>query len=94
MATQRQVGRGMSAGSTAAYAVAFTPDGRTLVSTDTSGSIRQWSVATHRQVRPPIIPPGGIEFMGAALSPGGEVLLTTRFFGPAQFWKLAAARRR
>ena len=54
--THRQIGRTMSAGQTDAYGVAFSPDGKTLVTTDTDGTIRQWNVATRRQIRAPINP--------------------------------------
>jgi WD40 repeat protein len=83
----------MSAGQTDAYAVAFSPDGKTLVTTDTDGTIRQWDVATRRQIRAPIAPEGAPEFLRAALSPNGKILATTQFGGPAQLWDLNTSKR-
>jgi WD40 repeat protein len=94
VATHQRIGATMSAGRTDAYGIAFTPSGKTLVATDTDGTIRQRSVATHHQIRAPIIPRGhphpafGVE----ALSPHGKALATTQFDGPVRLWKLAAAK--
>jgi WD40 repeat protein len=91
VATDRQIGTLMSAGFTSAFGVAFTPDGKTLVTTDTDGTIRQWSVATHHQIRRPIAPKGHPEFLLEALSPNGMILATTQFAGPARLWNLSPA---
>ena len=92
VATHHRIGTTMSAGMTDAYGVAFTPSGKTLVTTDTDGTIRQWSVTTHHQIRAPIIAKGhpAPEFLVAALSPDGTILATTQFNGPARLWILAA----
>jgi WD40 repeat protein len=46
-------------------------------------------VATHKQIRPAIIPAGRNEFLVEALSPNGKVLATTQFGGPARLWNLS-----
>jgi len=91
--THRRIGTTMSAGRYDAYGVAFTPNGKTLVTTDTDGTIRQWSLATHHQIRAPIVPRGHPSFGVEAISPDGKILATTQFDGPARLWKLAAAKR-
>jgi WD40 repeat protein len=73
--------------------VAFSPDGKTLVTTDTDGTIRQWNVATRRQIRAPIAPRSAPEFLREALSPNGKTLATTQFGGPAQLWDLRTGKR-
>ncbi len=83
----------MSAGQTDAYGVAFSPDGKTLVTTDTDGTIRQWNVATRRQIRAPIAPRSAPVFLREALSPNGKTLATTQFGGPAQLWDLRTGKR-
>jgi WD40 repeat protein len=94
VAAHRRIGSTMSAGITDAYGIAFTPSGKGLVTTDTDGTIRQWSLATHRQIRAPIIPAGHPHASGGveALSPHGKVLATTQFDGPTRLWNLAAAK--
>jgi WD40 repeat protein len=92
LATHRKIGWNMNTGLTDSYGVAFTPDGKILVTTDTDGTIRQWSVATHHQVRPVIAPKGHPEFLLEALSPSGTILATTQFAGPARLWNLVKPR--
>jgi WD40 repeat protein len=91
--THRQIGRTMSAGQSDAYGVAFSPGGKTLVTTDTDGTIRQWDVATRRQIRAAIAPASAPEFLREALSPNGKILATTQFGGPAQLWDLRTGMR-
>ena len=88
VATHQRIGTAMSAGATAAYGVAFSPSGRILVTTDTSGVIRLWDVATHQRIGKQIAPKGRHEFLLEALSPNGRMLATTQFDGPAQLWRV------
>jgi WD40 repeat protein len=74
-------------------ALAFSPDGKTLITTDTDGTIRQWNVATRRQIRAPIAPASIPEFLREALSPNGKILATTQFGGAAQLWDLKTGKR-
>jgi WD40 repeat protein len=87
-ATHHVIGTAMSAGQTAAYGVAFSPAGKILVTTDTSGIIRLWNVATHQRIGKQIEPKGRHELLLEALSPNGKILATTQFDGPAQLWHL------
>lgn len=91
VATHQIIGRTMPTGITDSYGVAFTPDGKTIVTTETDGIIRQWSVATHRQIRPAIAPKDRPEFGVEALSPDGKTLATTQFAGDARLWNLSRA---
>jgi hypothetical protein len=91
VATGLQIGTTMHAGSGAADGVAFTPDGKTLVTTDIDGTIRQWSVATRRPVGPPLATAGHHEFGMAAVSPAGTILVTIQDSGPACLWNLKFA---
>lgn len=93
VATHQRIGTAMSAGATAAYGVAFSPSGKILVTTDTSGVIRLWDVATHQRIGKQIAPKGRHEFILEALSPTGRILATTQFDGPAQLWRLKLQRR-
>jgi WD40 repeat protein len=88
VATHRRIGTTMSAGATDAYGVAFSPSGKSLVTTDTSGEIRVWNVATHRRIGTQIAPKSRPEFILEALSPNGRILATTQFDGPARLWSL------
>ncbi len=90
--TARRIGSGMLSGTTDAYGVAFTPNGKVLVTTDTDGTIKLWNVATQRQVGKTYIPPSHPEFLTAALSPDGKLLATIQFLGPAQLWPLSELR--
>ena len=93
VATHHVIGTPMSAGETAAYGVAFSPSGKILVTTDTSGVIRLWNVSTHQRIGKQIKPKGRHEFLLEALSPNGKILATTQFDGPAQLWHLKLRTR-
>ena len=91
VAKQEKVGAAMPDDGSSAWGVGFTPDGKILVTTDTDGTIAQWSVATHKQIRPVIAPVGDPEFLVEAVSPDGKLLATTQFDGPARLWVLSKA---
>jgi WD40 repeat protein len=91
VATEKQVGKTMHTGYSDSYGVAFTPDSKVLVTSCTDGTIRQWSVATSKQIRPAIAPSGRNVFGVEALSPDGKILATTKFDGNAQLWVLSKA---
>jgi WD40 repeat protein len=93
VATHQRIGTAMSAGQTAGYGVAFSPAGKVLVTTDTSGVIRLWNVATQQRIGTQIKPKGRHEFLLEALSPNGNILATTQFDGPAQLWHLNLTSR-
>jgi DNA-binding beta-propeller fold protein YncE len=93
IATHHQIDNYLSAGATDAYGMAFTPSGRTLVTTDTDGTIRLWNVRTHREIGVPLAPDNHPEFLLGVLSPNGKILATTQFLGPARLWALKSGGR-
>src|SRR6266436_291555 len=78
VATQNRVGKNMRAGRFSASGVGFTPDSKILVTTDADGTIRQWSVATSKQIRPVIAPKDHPSFSVEAVSPVAQLLATTQ----------------
>jgi WD40 repeat protein len=58
----------------AAVALAFSPDGRTLVVAGSSGSVKMWDVASGRRMGSPLTMPGqdvhDVAFLGGVLGPG------------------------
>jgi WD40 repeat protein len=56
------------------WAVAFSPDGRTLATTSLDGTAKLWEVASGREVRTLAGAGGGV--VGAAFSPDGRLLAT------------------
>ncbi len=86
--THHQIGHYLSADDTDAYGVAFTPSGRTLVTTDTDGTIRLWNLRTRREIGAPVAPKTHPEFILGVLSPDGKILATTQFLGPARLWPI------
>ncbi len=91
VATQKQVSKNMPVGKFSASGVGFTPDSKVLVTTDSDGTIAQWSVATSEQVEPVIAPKDHPVFDVEAVSPDGKLLATTQVDGPARLWRLGKA---
>ncbi len=89
VATQQKVGKDMPNHGFSAWGVGFTPDGKVLVTTNASGTISEWSVATHKLVRPQITAAGHHLFTGEAVSPVGGLLVTVEEDGPARLWVLS-----
>lgn len=88
VATQKQVSKNLPVGRFSGSGVGFSPDSRILVTTDSDGTIAQWSVATSKQVEPLIAPKDHPSFADEAVSPNGKLLATTQVDGPARLWKL------
>ncbi len=90
VATQEKVGKAVQARTTvrSACGVGFTPDSKILVTTDTDGTIKQWSVATQQPDPPVNRARRHPEFLVEAVSPDGKLLATTQFDGPARLWVL------
>jgi len=70
--------------------VAFTPDGKTLVTCGVDDSIRFWDTATWKEIPPSL---GQKEYVSSlALSPNGSRLATTCFDGAMKIWNVATRR--
>ncbi len=69
--------------------VAFSPDGKTLVTGDNDGTIRLWDAATGRQIRS--LPNSAEE--PAAFSPDGKTLATGDLSGPPALWNIATGQQ-
>jgi WD40 repeat protein len=67
--------------------VAFSPDGRSLVTSSFDGSARLWDVATGKEVRRFLGHQG--EAFGAAFSPDGRYVATSGADGTARLWEVA-----
>jgi WD40 repeat protein/tRNA A-37 threonylcarbamoyl transferase component Bud32 len=70
--------------------VAFSPDGRTLLTGAADGTFRLWESATGRPVGGPLRHPG--ELRSAAFSPDGRVVATGGYDNTARLWEAATGR--
>ena len=77
--------------STAVLAVAFSPDGHTLASSDSDGAIRLWDVADPAQPRPlgPPLTGGAAAVYSVAFSPDGHTLASGSLDGTVRLWDVA-----
>jgi WD40 repeat protein len=72
--------------------VAFTPDGRTLVSTGDDDTIRLWDVTTHRQVGDAFTAGVG-PVLTLAVSPDGRTIATGGTHSDVRLWDVASHRQ-
>ena len=70
--------------------VAFSPDGRTVLTGSRDKTARLWDVATGRPIGQPLVHQGFVE--AVAFSPDGKTVLTGSFDRTARLWDVATGR--
>ncbi len=72
------------------FAVAFTPDGRTLLTASGDGSVRLWDVAGRREIRRWLAHQDGV--LALALTADGKTLATGGRDGFVRLWELSTGK--
>jgi len=71
-------------------AVAFSPNGKLLVSSDSNGTVRLWNPVTGQRVGTPIRADARNGAHGVALSPDGTLLASADGDGTVRLWNPGA----
>ena len=87
MATYERLGKPMAAGP-ATMVLAFSPDGATLATAASDGSVRLWNVATQQEIGAPMTADAQPVY-AAAFGPGGATLATAGGDGSVRLWDVA-----
>ena len=72
------------------YAVAFSPDGKTILTGSLDNTARLWDAATGRPLGQPIVHSSAV--MSVAFSPDGKTILTGSYDKTARLWDAATGR--
>ncbi|MGP3911464.1 nSTAND1 domain-containing NTPase [Nonomuraea sp. 10N515B] len=97
VATHREVGAPLDQESVVT-AFAYNPDGKTIVTGDSKGVVRQWDATTHRPHGTPIRHPGdesrdATSVKGVTFSRDGKILATAGGDATIRLWDTATSRR-
>ena len=86
----RQLGQPLTSGGVFIDSVAFSPDGRTLVSGGADGALQLWDVGDPAHPRPLGQPltSGGVSIDSVAFSPGDRILAGGSLDGTIRLWNL------
>ena len=70
------------------WAVAYSPDGKTILTGSVDGKARLWDVSTGRPIGQPLTHQDAVS--AVAFSPDGTTVITGSRDGTARFWDVAA----
>jgi WD40 repeat protein len=79
-------------GSAGMYGVAYAPDGQTIASAAEDGTVRVWSLRTHRQLAAIRAVKDGSEVSKVAFSPDGHTLAASGDDGAVHLWAVPSYR--
>ncbi|HET7245467.1 MAG TPA: hypothetical protein VFJ07_11605 [Streptosporangiaceae bacterium] len=71
------------------FAVAFSRDGKLLVSADSDGTVRRWDPVTRRAVAAPLHASARNGVSGVAFSPDGKLLASAASDGTVRLWQVS-----
>jgi WD40 repeat protein len=73
--------------------VAFSPDGKTVLTGSTDGTARLWSASSGKELTPPLRHQGPVRAVSAvAFSPDGKAVLTGSLDGTARLWSASSGK--
>lgn len=90
--THQQIKPALKAAAENADGLAFTPNGKTLI-TDGNNTVRLWALASHHEIGQPIWLGAFNGVTGLALSPDGRILATVDGDGTARLWDVATHKQ-